>query len=185
MKNPVHLLRLTFHGLWVILFQIWFLLDPSSYPPLVRLKFLPLERRKGVLGWEYLFMCVNGDSEVLWVCTPYCSLMGFLLYINQPLLKYGRNIFDIKCTLFSHLINVLVPYICMYGTRKWCIWIAREYWKIYRGPDFLAVIWFGSSPTPFSMLARWHTGRLRKRDNLPRWRWEEPNHTMPRKPGPL
>ncbi len=25
----------------------------------------------------------------------------------------------------------------------------REYWMIYRGPGFLAVVWFGSSPTPF------------------------------------
>ncbi len=24
----------------------------------------------------------------------------------------------------------------------------REYWMIYRGPGFLAVLWFGSSPTP-------------------------------------
>ncbi len=26
----------------------------------------------------------------------------------------------------------------------------RKYWMIYRGPGFLAVIWFGSSPNPFS-----------------------------------
>ncbi len=24
----------------------------------------------------------------------------------------------------------------------------REYWMTYRGPSFLAVVWFGSSPTP-------------------------------------
>jgi len=28
---------------------------------------------------------------------------------------------------------------------------AREYWIIYRGQDFLAVAWFGSSPTPFPL----------------------------------
>ncbi len=27
----------------------------------------------------------------------------------------------------------------------------REYWMIYRGPSFLAVVWFGSSPTPFPL----------------------------------
>jgi hypothetical protein len=44
--------------------------------------------------------------------------------------------------------------------------ITREYWIIYRGPSFLAVIWFGSSPiasrvpTPsrqYCKLDRWHT----------------------------
>ncbi len=39
---------------------------------------------------------------------------------------------------------------------------------IYRGPDFLTVVWFGSSPTlsPPPSLDWRHTGRLRKRDNL-------------------
>ncbi len=30
----------------------------------------------------------------------------------------------------------------------------REYWIIYRGPGFLRVLWFGSSPTPSSNLSR-------------------------------
>jgi hypothetical protein len=40
---------------------------------------------------------------------------------------------------------------------------------IYWRPGFLAVVWFGSFPTPSlgSNLDRWHIGRLRKRDNLP------------------
>ncbi len=47
----------------------------------------------------------------------------------------------------------------------------REYWIIYRGQGFLAVIWFGSFAAPpppitVSKLDRRHTGRLRKRDNL-------------------
>jgi hypothetical protein len=29
------------------------------------------------------------------------------------------------------------------------ILITREYWMIYRGPGFLTVVWFGSSPAPF------------------------------------
>ncbi len=30
---------------------------------------------------------------------------------------------------------------------------SREYWNIYRGPGFLAVAWFGSSPTPLSLVS--------------------------------
>ncbi len=30
----------------------------------------------------------------------------------------------------------------------------REYWMIERGPGSLAIIWFGSSPTPFPPLSR-------------------------------
>ncbi len=30
---------------------------------------------------------------------------------------------------------------------------SREYWMIYRGPGFLAVVWFGSSPTCVSPVA--------------------------------
>ncbi len=39
---------------------------------------------------------------------------------------------------------------------------------IYRGPGFLAVVWFGSSPSPFPVCQfDWrHTGRLRKRENF-------------------
>ncbi len=32
--------------------------------------------------------------------------------------------------------------------------VGREYWVIYRGPGFLAVLWFGSSPTPFPLSFR-------------------------------
>ncbi len=46
----------------------------------------------------------------------------------------------------------------------------REYWMIYRGPGFLAVLWFGSTSTPslpssVSMIHLRHTGRQKKRDN--------------------
>jgi hypothetical protein len=41
----------------------------------------------------------------------------------------------------------------------------REYF-IYRGPGFLAIVWFGSSPTLSDDLDRRHTRRPRKRDNL-------------------
>ncbi len=68
----------------------------------------------------------------------------------------------------------------------------REYWIIYRGPGFLAVVWYGSFPTPIPPLSRQKArpGRLRKRDySILADRWEgegvgeEPNQA--RKPGPL
>ncbi len=47
---------------------------------------------------------------------------------------------------------------------------SRDYWMIFRGPGFLAVVWFGSSHTPsplnVSKLHWRHTERLRMRDNL-------------------
>jgi hypothetical protein len=64
-----------------------------------------------------------------------------------------------------------------------------EYYMIYRGPVFLAVVLFGSSPTlPVSKLDCRHTGRLRKRDKLltgeggGKGVGEESNHTTARKP---
>ncbi len=58
---------------------------------------------------------------------------------------------------------------------------------ISRGPGFLAVVWFGASPTPASQLdrRRRHTGRLRKRDKLltgemDKGMCKEPNHTYNR-----
>ncbi len=59
---------------------------------------------------------------------------------------------------------------------------------IYRGPDILIVVWFGSYPTPppspVSKLDGRHIGRRKKRDSLlteEEWREEEePNHTTAR-----
>jgi hypothetical protein len=36
--------------------------------------------------------------------------------------------------------------ICLLADREL---YGREYWMIYRGPGFLGVVWFGSSPTPY------------------------------------
>ncbi len=61
-----------------------------------------------------------------------------------------------------------------------CTLYSREYWMICREPSFLAVVWFGSSPTtrppPVSKLDRRPTGRLRKRE-LADGRGEDPKHT--------
>ncbi len=46
-------------------------------------------------------------------------------------------------------------------------WVQLREYCIYRGPCFLAIVWFGSYPTPSSRkLDQQHTGRLRTRENL-------------------
>ncbi len=78
-------------------------------------------------------------------------------------------------------------------TRQHSLTLSREYWMFYRGPVILAVVWFGSSPSPpsfVSKLDRRHTGRLRRIFNLltgegGKRLWEEPNHATARNPGPL
>jgi hypothetical protein len=74
----------------------------------------------------------------------------------------------------------------------WCL--PREYWMIYRGPSFLAVAWFGSSPTPPPPLSR-HQAVLSFSGFLPSIEIpdgrpgegvsEEANHTTAGKPWPL
>jgi hypothetical protein len=66
-----------------------------------------------------------------------------------------------------------------------------EYWMIYRGPGFLAVVWFGFSATPslpcpvrklsiFLILPVCRRSSLVMREG-----WEEPNYTTARKSDPL
>ncbi len=72
----------------------------------------------------------------------------------------------------------------------------REYEMSYRGPGFLAVVWFGISPTPIPSLPSVSTTSITQED----WERErqlaagrggetgvskEPNHTITRKLGPL
>ncbi len=75
--------------------------------------------------------------------------------------------------------------------------VIREYWIIYSGPGFLAVVWFGSSPCtpstiplPFVSSTGDKKGRLRKRYILltrekREGLGEETNQQTARKPGPL
>jgi hypothetical protein len=65
----------------------------------------------------------------------------------------------------------------------------RDYWMVYRGPGFLSVVWFGSSPTsPLSrQKARPATHRKtdKKRQCADKEGGEAPNHTNAKKPGSL
>ncbi len=102
--------------------------------------------------------------------------------------KNIKKIFD-----GENFFVAVTPTSCQIVTSSLTAYI-REYWMIHRGPGFLAVVWFGSSPPalppfPLRKLGLRHTGGLRKRDN-----WligegggvaMEPIDTTARKPGPL
>ncbi len=70
-----------------------------------------------------------------------------------------------------------------------------EYWMIYRGPGFLPIVLFGSSPTPFPPLRSASclsfsvflcvAGRAYWREKRGDGLGDKPNHTTARKPGPL
>ncbi len=63
----------------------------------------------------------------------------------------------------------------------------REYWRIYRGPGFLMVVWFGSSPSPSLPLpseARQATHRKSEKEKQlahGRWGWARSRNIRPQK----
>ncbi len=70
--------------------------------------------------------------------------------------------------------------------------VVREYWRIYRGPNFLPSVWFGSipAPSPVSQLSLFLSLPVCRRFSLlpgkeGRGAGREPNHTTTRKLGPL
>ncbi len=71
--------------------------------------------------------------------------------------------------------------------------VPREYWIIYRWPGFLAIVWFGSSPTPLSSQQVVSLSQsscvspveIKCRRGGGGGAGEEPNHTTAKKPGPL
>ncbi len=85
------------------------------------------------------------------VCSPTC-------FSYSTLLKKD-------CASYPNFIIIMGK-----GLEPFATGLYREYWTIYGGPGFLAVVWFASSPTPppppLSKLDKRHTARLRKRDNL-------------------
>ncbi len=86
---------------------------------------------------------------------------------------------DLKLRWFSSWVSI--------KTSK----LQREYWMINRGPCFLAVVWFGSSPSPVIKLSLYHslpvcrrsgllTGEGRGRSQIIRRResWSSVNHSI-------
>ncbi len=79
--------------------------------------------------------------------------------------------FDFRLHFLPRLLTVVYNLRIWRSNFTWR-WIVatRKYWMIW-GPDFLAVVWFGSSPTPSLPLPR-QTGRLRKKRETTCW-WEK------------
>ncbi len=87
----------------------------------------------------------NNSPKISAFFTDYCSApgMGFPLKIGLGIRIRECSQRKMHCCAWA---NICTP---------------REYWIIYRGPSFLAVVWFRLLPHPFSPSAR-----PRKRDNL-------------------
>jgi len=115
---------------------------------------------------------------------------------NLPSIKSRVSLLLCVCMLYNvkivHIVVIRRTIYCIADNMKvWVDWplyyitflsdrqypvcvtiLSRENWMIYKGPGFLAVVGFGSSPTPLpalfpvSKLDRRHTGRHWKRDNL-------------------
>ncbi len=82
----------------------------------------------------------------------YVNCIGSVLHTRLPYSKYVIGIFNL--VLFR---RVSVTWGLLYRPYSWPepkprdLYIALVWWKyglFYRGPGFLAVVWFGSSPTP-------------------------------------
>ncbi len=81
--------------------------------------------------------------------------------LAMPLFLFSTVYPSISIFLFTlfllHCIkNLFTPFFTLW-TPSWTyelLWLSvREYWMIYRGPGFLAVVWFGFSPIPFPLPA--------------------------------
>ncbi len=134
----------------------------------------------------YVFSITVSISARLFISQLYFTVWK-IKEITQYCAFYAQN----TCILSS-----LVWILSYSGAEK--IWVRkswnilpirnsdREYWMLYRvfrGPGYLAVFWFGSSPIPSPPLPldRRHTGRLRKRDDLLTWEGEGVGDTYDRK----
>jgi hypothetical protein len=76
-------------------------------------------------------------------------------------LKYFREPWDFKPQVFVNYLHLslITAFTCSlpffyFPTAKHCIFSVSEYWMIYKGLGFLAVVWFGSSSTPFLFIVR-------------------------------
>ncbi len=79
--------------------------------------------------FRVLFLCIANTGHSFWA--PNNSLNSW----EEK--KFQWYSFSSNWIFFSELLR----FFCAYSR-------CREYWMIYRGPGFLAFVWFGSSPTP-------------------------------------
>jgi hypothetical protein len=73
---------------------------------------------------------------------------GKILILPYSCLRY---LLTISVWTYSMHIFKMMYYVT--GMRRLDIIETREYWTIYSGPGCLAVVWFGSFPTPFPSLS--------------------------------
>ncbi len=108
----------------------------------------------------------------------------------EPLLQVFFYYFMVIVCIYEcwmYLWRDLIPFVSQV--------MNRVYWMIYRGPGFLAVVWFGSSPTPppiphpHEQVVSLSPSSCVLPVELTLGRGggagREPNHTTARKPGPL
>ncbi len=108
----------------------------------------------------------SSPSSIPFLCKFSCFFVSFRILCSAILL----------CSLHVLLSSHLYPLIILHFNFSYpCPFVPilyREYWKIYRRPGFLAVVWFCFSPTPYTTSlpsvssSRRQSGRLRMRDNL-------------------
>jgi hypothetical protein len=119
----------------------------------------------------------------------YSKLYLWIIYLQLFSLcsksLYRRDRYKITfLTSFSLLLSLLRCFIPMSPTHR-----ARKYWMIIRGPGFLEVVWFGSSPSPSASCLSFSVflcvaGRVYWQQRG-EGEGKEPNHMTARKPGPL
>ncbi len=123
-------------------------------------------------------------------------LLSMLIFHANNLLWCSRwKIHRYVAGLFFYFRKVAADYSkpLLFSKNEWVeCWIgSREYWLIYRGPGFLAVVCFGSSPPPLScqqLVSLSQSICVFRSRLLPgggQGVGEEPNHTMGWKPDPL
>ncbi len=114
----------------------------------------------------------------------YTSLHVYFVHCI-PWIAKNNCIFNFK---LSPLQPVHRPLSYIYTALCTPPYSVREYWMIYRGPGFLAVVWFGSSPTssppPFPSVCSNGDTDWERVTTCWRERWG-PNQTTARRPGPL
>ncbi len=133
---------------------------------------------------HYWSWCKNKCGVASWL-----SLLPVAEWVPGSIHPGGNFAPRELCTVYVHSSEIPESSSVQLGTL--CEESPQRVSNDHRGPGFLAVICFGSTPppSPVSKLGLRHTGKLRKSDNLLTGKeeglGEEPNHMITRKPSPL
>jgi hypothetical protein len=143
----------------------------------------------------YLFIYIALCKKIFFKCIIIVGRCLYIAGIMNTFVNKLSHMVIVEATDLQLLLakSYLFQIFSIYFWRRFIP--SREYSTICRGPGFLAVIWFGSSPTPLpsstspgSKHYRRQTGRLRKRDSLLIWgrgrggdgqgAWSSINHSI-------